>query len=160
MDLERRLRKLEWWNRFLILTLISGVALGFTSRVMPAKVKTEKVIRTERLEIVGRRDAPAVVVGWDEQGSAGLFVNDPGGTVRLALAHDSNGSALFIRDSKGTVRVGVAQFAHGGGGVALHGPDSKGAAVLYLKESGSLTFYDPDGEVTLQMPEQEESGGE
>ncbi len=32
-----------------------------------------------------------------------------------------------------TTRVGVAQFAHGGGGVALYGPDSKVAAVLYLK---------------------------
>ena len=73
----------------------------------------------------------------------------------LALAHDPGGSALFIRDSEGVIRVGVAQFAHGGGGVALHGPGSKGAAVLYFQEAGSLTFYDPDGNPTMRLPEAE-----
>lgn len=73
--------------------------------------------------------------------------------MRVALAHDAEGSALFIRDAAGVIRVGVAQFAHGGGGVALHGPNSKGAAVLYFQESGSLTFYDPEGNPTLRVPE-------
>ena len=91
---------------------------------------------------------------WAEQGAAGLFINDPGGSVRLALAHDSQGSALFIRDAEGVIRVGIAQFAHGGGGVALHGPGSRGAAVLYLEEAGSLTFYDPEGQPVFKIPEQ------
>ena len=52
----------------------------------------------------------------------------------------------------GTTRVGVAQFAHGGGGFALHGPEAKGAAVLYLQGDGSLTFYGPDGDVQARYP--------
>lgn len=153
MNLEERLKKLEWWNRLLVLTVVSLLAYGFTTQVQAAKGKTEKIVRTERLEIMGRRGEPAAILGFDDQGSAGLFINDPGGSVRVALAHDAEGSALFIRDAAGVIRVGVAQFAHGGGGVALHGPNSKGAAVLYFQESGSLTFYDPEGNPTLRVPE-------
>lgn len=153
MDLEKRLKRLEWWNRLLVLGVASWLAYGFTTQVVPAKTKTEKVIRAERLEIMGPRGEPAAILGFDDEGAAGLFINDPGGSMRLALAHDPSGSALFIRDAEGVIRVGVAQFAHGGGGVALHGPGSRGAVVLYLKESGSLTFYDLEGNATLSMPE-------
>jgi len=153
MNLEGRIQQLEWWNRLLALSVASLLVYGFTTQVAPAKSKTEKIVRTERLEIMGEQGQPAVILGFDDEGSAGLFINDPGGSVRAALAHDSSGSALFIRDAEGVIRVGVAQFAHGGGGVALHGPNSQGAAVLYFKESGSLTFYDPEGNPTLQMPE-------
>ena len=155
MGLEERLRRLEWWNRLLLLALTSLVVYGFGARVVPAKTRTEKVVRAERLEILDANGNDAVVLGFDEQGSAGVFIRDGAGMVRLALAHDPAGSALFIRDSEGVIRVGVAQFAHGGGGVALHGPDSKGAAVLYFQESGSLTFSDAEGDPTLRVPESE-----
>ena len=42
-------------------------------------------------------------------------------------------------------------FAHGGGVVALHGQDSKGAAVLYLKDEGSLRFFESEGGITNQV---------
>ena len=155
MNFEQRIRRLEWWNRLLLLGLASLVVYGFGGRVVPAKTKTEKVLRAERLEIVDSAGNEAVVLGLDDQGSAGLFVKDGAGTVRLAAAHDPQGTALFISDSSGVIRVGVAQFAHGGGGVALHGPDSKGAAVLYFKEAGSLTFFDPEGNPTFKAPEEE-----
>ena len=48
----------------------------------------------------------------------------------------------------------MAQFAHGGGGVALHGPRDKGAAVLYYKGAGSLTMYDEAGKVVARVPQQ------
>jgi len=49
--------------------------------------------------------------------------------------------------------IGLSQFAHGGGGLALHGENSKGASVLYHKGSGSLSFYDMEGNVKLKLPE-------
>lgn len=61
---------------------------------------------------------------------------------------------LFLQDSARTIRVGLAQFAHGGGGLALHGPDARGAAVLYFKERGTLTFYGESGQRLLQLPGQ------
>lgn len=155
MDLERRLRRLEWWNRALMLGGVALLVYGGTTHTVPAKAKTEKLVRAERVEIVDSQGQSVAVLGVDEQGSAGLFLNDPGGGVRVALAHDANGSALFLRDNEGVIRVGVAQFAHGGGGVALHGPGSRGAAVLYYKDGGSLTFYDPEGEPTLRFPGEE-----
>ena len=154
MELEKRVKRLEWWNRILVLGVVSMLAYGFTTQVVPAKSRTEKVVRTERLEIMGKQGEPAAILGFDDDGAAGLFINDPGGSMRVALAHDADGSALFIRDADGVIRVGVAQFAHGGGGVALHGPNSQGAAVLYFKESGSLTFFDPLGNPTLRLPEE------
>jgi hypothetical protein len=70
----------------------------------------------------------------------------------MELTHDSSGTRLYVHDDAGDVRVGVAQFAHGGGGFALHGPQGRGAAVLYLKGDGSLTFYDVAGAVTARFP--------
>jgi len=153
MDVEKRLKRLEWWNRLLVLGLASLLAYGFSTQVVPARGKIEKIVRAERLEIMGPQGEPAAILGFDDEGAAGLYINDPGGSMRVALAHDPSGSALFIRDAEGVIRVGVAQFAHGGGGVALHGPGSRGAAVLYLKDSGSLTFYDLEGNPTLSVPE-------
>lgn len=153
MDLEKRVKRLEWWNRFLLLGVMSLLTFGFTTQVVSAKSKIDKVLRAERLEIVGQGGEPAIILGSDDEGAPGLFINDPGGSMRVALTHDPGGSALFLRDAEGVIRVGVAQFAHGGGGVALHGPGSRGAAVLYLKESGSLTFYDLEGNPTLSVPE-------
>jgi len=79
---------------------------------------------------------------------------DESGQDRLSLNHDAGGTALFIRDEGGVIRLGAAHFAHGGGGFALHGPDSRGAAVLYYDESGSLSFFDPEGNITLRLPEE------
>ena len=51
MNQETRIRRLEWWNRFWVLCVVSLLAWGFTSQVVPARDKTEKLIRAERLEI-------------------------------------------------------------------------------------------------------------
>lgn len=85
-------------------------------------------------------------------GEPGLFLTDANGVERVALFHDREASGLYVRDGAGVTRIGVAQFAHGGGGVALHGPESKGAAVLYYKQAGSLRFFDADGNVLSQVP--------
>jgi hypothetical protein len=85
-------------------------------------------------------------------GGPALLLYDDMGVARVSLGHDSEGTALYLRDAAGDTRIGVAQFAHGGGGFALHGPEAKGAAVLYLKQSGTLTFYDDEGGVIWQAP--------
>ena len=154
MEIERRVKRLEWWNRILMVGVTGLLGYGFTGDFIQARSKEEKLIRAQRLEILDDRGEPAIVLGFDDQDAGGLFINDPRGAMRVALAHDASGSALFIRDAEGVVRVGVAQFSHGGGGVALHGPASQGAAVLYFKEKGSLTFYDLDGEPLLRLPEE------
>ncbi len=81
-----------------------------------------------------------------------LQLLDDAGRVRMDLRHDATETGLFIMDDAGRTRIGVAQFAHGGGGFALHGPDMKGAAVLYLKDTGSLSIYDSSGAVTARFP--------
>ena len=81
-----------------------------------------------------------------------LQLVDHVGRVRMDLRHDSTETGLFVLDEAGDMRVGVAQFAHGGGGFALHGPRMKGAAVLYLKDAGSLSVYDTSGAVTARFP--------
>lgn len=46
-----------------------------------------------------------------------------------------------------------AQFADGGGGMAVDSEHLKGATVLYMKDGlGSLRYFDKEGNVTFQMP--------
>jgi len=129
------------------LALALLVALGCQDR--PDGTGT---VRARRFEIVDADGAVQAVLGADGEGSVGLFVYDADSVVRLSVTHDSSQTALFISDDEGVVRIGVAQFAHGGGGVALHGRASKGATVLYHKGTGRLTFYDEAGSVTERVP--------
>lgn len=77
---------------------------------------------------------------------------DESGVSRASLEHGPEGTALYLRDDSGTTRIGVAQFPHGGGGFAIHGEKSEGAAVLYMSDGrGRLTFYAADGRVTEQI---------
>ena len=65
-----------------------------------------------------------------------------------------NADAIITKRFDLVSDAGVARFAHGGGGVALHGAESRGAAVLFLKDgAGSLTFYDESGETRQRVPD-------
>jgi len=88
-----------------------------------------------------------------EDGAPVFQLADARGEARLRLFDAQDATGMTIMDGQGTTRIGVAQFSHGGGGVALHGPDSRGAVVLYLKEQGSLRIFDEDGAVTFQLPQ-------
>jgi hypothetical protein len=109
------------------------------------------VVRARSFELVDAEGTLWAELSIREEGPA-IALYDGDGTARLSLVHSDEETALYIRDREGDIRVGTAQFAHGGGGFALHGPGGKGAAVLYLKGDGSLTFYDVNGEVTSRVP--------
>lgn len=126
--LEHRVRRLERANRVLTAAL-AVLALGaLVAARRPQQVVDE--VRARRIQLVDADDR-----------------------VRIDLRHDEEETGLFILDDAGDTRLGAAQFAHGGGGYALHGSGGRGAAVLYLKGDGSLTMYDPDGAVTARFPE-------
>lgn len=122
-----RLDRLERAHRRLRL---AALVLGALLLVTWARRAELDVMRVHRLQLVDQEDR-----------------------VRAELRHDSTETGLFILDHEGTIRVGAAHFAHGGSGVALHGPGLEGAAVLYLKGRGSLTFYDSAGGVRGQLAE-------
>jgi len=88
-----------------------------------------------------------------------IRLKDETGQDRLALLSDDHQTALLIYDAAGTVRLGASQFAHGGGGYALHGENSQGAAVLYLKQQGRLTFYDEEGGIIKNIKAEGEIDG-
>jgi hypothetical protein len=127
--LERRLRRLESLSRLLGAGLALSLLLVLGAFFSPRSPESD-VVRARRLQVV-----------------------DETGRVRIDLRHDSTETGLFVLDDAGNPRVGAAQFAHGGGGFALHGPGLKGAAVLYLKGAGTLSFYDSSGAVTARFPE-------
>lgn len=115
-------------------------------------------ISKNRFEVIQANEFK--LINKDGQTMAGLelqdnfphfYLLDKDGKQRLLINHNDSGTHLFLKDQMGTTRVGVAQFSHGGGGIALHGENSKGAAVLYFKEQGSLRFFDKSGEVTHQI---------
>lgn len=142
--LSARIGRIERTNRILMLDSSAlAMAVIYSLAVRPRTVQAEafRLLAHDgavRAELVLRNDEP------------GLYLKDQGGGDRVAVFHDSSTSGVYVFDSAGTTRIGVAQFSHGGGGFALHGPDSKGAAVLYLKGDGSLRFFDAEGKVTNQ----------
>ena len=153
-DLEARIETLEQRARILSAALLVTMSLALFGAA-PSVETDGGSVRATRFELV---DAAGRIRGElsMREGAPVFSLLDEAGQDRLSLNHDAGGTALFIRDNEDVIRVGVALFAHGGGGFALHGPDSKGAAVLYYEEAGSLSFYDRDGNTTLRLPD----GGE
>ena len=151
-ELESRILKLERRTRLLFVVLLTTAALALLGAASPSQPVAEN-LRSHSFELLdtdGRVRARLAL----HEGTPVIALLDEAGQERLTLNHDAGGTALLIRDTSGVVRLGAAHFAHGGGSFALHGPDSKGAAILYYDGSGSLTFYDPDGGTTLRVPEE------
>ena len=136
--------------------LLLGAALGATLCVgvlgAARRDPPPEVLRARLVQMVDEEGRVRAELGIDKDGSAGLFVYDTGKRVRACVVHDEAQSALYLLDDVGTIRVGAAQYAHGGGGFALHGQGSKGSTVLYQKgPAGTLTFYDAEGEIRRQI---------
>ncbi len=144
-DLNRRIASLERTLRFLLLAL--GVGVAGLVVAAATKPSTYQASAFQLISEDGSIRGELAVQG----GQPVLQLKDENGINRVSLFHEADASGIYVRDSEGVTRVGVAQFAHGGGGVALHGPDSKGAAVLYLKGAGSLRFIDAEGAVTNEV---------
>ncbi len=142
-QLEQRLRRLH-------------VAFGLVACLLLAAALSapdpDGPLRTTDLQLV---DSNGVLLARlaPASGGAALTLFDPSGRTRLRLQHDTAETALYLYDPTDVIRVGLAQFAHGGGGLALHGPESRGAAVLYFKGRGTLTFYGDSGDRLYQIPE-------
>lgn len=140
-------------------TRLQSVALAVLGALLLAAAATRpgddpEVLRARAVQMVDAEGRVRAELGVDADGAAGLFVRDVAGRARAMVVHDDEQSGFFALDGEGQVRVGAAQFAHGGGGYALHGPAGKGAAVLYLKSQASLRFYDGEGHVTNELLEE------
>lgn len=125
--LEERIGRLERMNRVFVAALTILLAAILLSAVRVSQ--TVEVVQARKIQLV-----------------------DGQGRVRIELRHNEEETGLFIMDEAGDTRLGAAQFAHGGGGYALHGPNMKGAAVLYLAGEGSLSIYDSLGSRTARFP--------
>jgi len=133
-----------------LFAVAGGLALAFFAGAHSQDVPD--VLRARKLELVDAEGRPRAELGIDADGSAGLFVRDAEGRVRAAVIHDDSQSALYLFDAEDAIRVGAAQYAHGGGGFALHGEEAAGATVLYMQDfEGSLTFYDKEGGVRRRV---------
>lgn len=151
--LEKRIKRLEIQNRLLIFSFVFILFLSFNHgcETNPAA----QTVRCSKLEVVDQNGSVMAMIGTDADGSRGLFLYDEQANLRVATIYDSTQSAFYAIDSEGAIRAGLAQYAHGGGGLALHGAGSKGGAVLYFKNSGSLSFYDGEGRTTMRIPDQD-----
>ena len=150
-ELLTRIEKLEKKNKiyssFFIAALVFTL-FGFYSNDIYKNIKTENL---QLVDSIGTVRAELRM----EEGHPSFSLFDEREKVRFVLTQEKEQTGLFILDETGTVRIGTAQFSHGGGGFALHGANAEGAAVLYLKEDGSLTFYDKEGKVSLRIPHKE-----
>ncbi len=147
----KRIKHLELCNMLLmglVILLLLKVFLPtfFFDDNSPART----IIQTSALQL---KDANNQIRAGLEviEGVPNFYLTDEKGNKRFIVSHSNEATQLFMNDAQGTTRVGIAQFSHGGGGFALHGEHSKGAAVLYFKEKGSLRFFDEQGKTTNQV---------
>lgn len=145
-QIESRLKRAERGVMILGAALVLSVA-GF-SYLLYGPPGT---LRAASLEVVDAGGNTIALLG-EREGRTGLFLVDENSMPRVAVFHAEDADGVYINDDQGVTRIGVAQFAHGGGGLALHGPASKGAAVLYYKNEGSLKFYEADGAIRQAYP--------
>ena len=166
-ETEIRLRQLEVSLRRLrtilmsggLLTLLVSVAAFTIARPdRPANADVEDEVRAGAFRLVDDRGDVRASLFLSASGPM-FALYDTVGVPRASLEHGSEETALYLRDASGTIRVGAAQFAHGGGGFAIHGEQAKGASVLYMaKGHGRLTFYSADGEVLGEFAPVAETG--
>ena len=148
-----RLGRLERSNKLLLFLLTVAAALASIAAGQVELGRRAPVVEAEELRLLDPEGRVVAELRSGANASVGLYLRDPGGRERVALVWETEQAGLFVKDEAGNARIGIAQFAHGGGGVALHGEDMKGAAVLYLKGGGSLSFYDQEGAVTARLPD-------
>ncbi len=146
-QIETRLRRAERW--VIALGMLLAVAVAGLAYLQFHPIG---MLRLSSLEMVDANGNTVGLLG-QKDGRTGLFLMDEASVPRVSVFHADDADGLYIDDGQGVTRIGVAQFAHGGGGVALHGPDSQGAAVLYYKDKGSLRFFNKDGKVVHEIVE-------
>ena len=146
-QIETRLRRAE--RRVATLAVALAVAVAALAFLLIRPVDS---LRVTSLELVDTNGDTVALLGTMD-GRTGLFLMDEQSVPRVSVFHAEEADGLYIDDGDGDTRIGVAQFAHGGGGLALHGPGSRGATVLYYKDRGSLRFYDRDGNVVHKIAE-------
>jgi hypothetical protein len=147
-QLRSSVRQLWVWN-----AILTGLVLVLGAVSITGLVSEKKSLRTQAVHLISPEGRVLAELAARD-GFPGLYLKDEAGLDRAALFHDDDGTGLYVMDSDGVTRIGIAQFAHGGGGVALHGKDSKGAVVLYFKTEGSLRIFDMEGKVTNQVSAQ------
>ncbi|MDX1440201.1 MAG: hypothetical protein R3284_09890 [Rubricoccaceae bacterium] len=145
MTVEQRISKLERTNSrstVAFLALLVTAVLGLSSSPRPPS----DIVRAQGFQLVDSSGAVRAELRMGSQGPH-LFLLDEQERKRIDLYHDDDASGLYIYDHGGDTRVGLAYFAHGGGGLAVHGPEGRGASVLYMQGTGPgrVSFYDSTG---------------
>ncbi len=147
--MEQRIIKLERkiiWLYVLFLISLLIVIYGFVKND-PLSANS---LQLNKLTLVDASGIKYAEIRKDSN-SAGIFIFDENGVERLQMFHSKDGTGFYISDSTENTRLGAAHFSHGGSGFALHGENGKGAAVLYHKGNGALTFYDTLGSIQNQF---------
>lgn len=142
---EQRIARLERSNR-----RMTAAAMALGALWLVAATDRPATITTSAFQLIDQTGQVRAELGF-RNGAPGLFILDEQGHDRLLAVHDAEGTGVYLNDPDGTTRVGMAQFTHGGGGIAMHGTEAKGATVLYHKGQGSLTFFDEEGGVIHQV---------
>ena len=141
---DKRIARLE--GAMALPVLLFAVTIAWAS-FMP---ESHGKLSVESLQLLTAEGDIVATLG-SRDGYPVLALTDEKGVERVRLFHDAEGSGMYVSDESGTTRIGIAQFAHGGGGVALHGAESRGALVMYFKEAGSLRIFDHDGNVLREL---------
>lgn len=148
--LENRVKRLETLNKIYILLVALFASIVFWG-MQSVNDSVSDVLKAREFELVSSEGNVLARLTFKDNGP-GLYLLDEEGRDRVAMIYGPEQGGYFVMDDSGHTRLGAALFSHGGAGYALHGKKMKGAAVLYYKEKGTLSFFGPEGEVLLRLP--------
>jgi len=163
--LERELGRTKRYNRLLLVgvALVACVAgLRSTTYARPDmqdEVKTVKLIRTEKLEVVDGEGKVRVGLGVDKVGGPALWISDANEKNRVVLEVDKDGDpTLTLIDKNG--KSGIILIMNGTVGPALHLFDNNGKPRVSLgvfKDNirgvaPRMIMLEPNGMPQLMIP--------
>lgn len=146
-----RLERSNWVLVSLFILLVAFWAIGMGTR----PERNAETIQATAFQLVNS-EGEIIAELTQKDGGPGLFLKDPEGKDRVGVLLTDEQGGFFVYDKAGDSRLGAALFSHGGAGFALHGPNMKGAAVLYYKSDGTLTFYGAEGDIVLRLPSKDD----
>lgn len=110
MDIEKRLRRLEWTNRVLfalVLIAVAGATTGYVKAARsPGKIVADSVV-TRSLKVVNPYGKQGVEIAVGDDGMVGLDFTDTSGRQTLGLLSDPAGSPTICLDDQHTCRVAI-----------------------------------------------------
>ena len=149
-----RLEKVERQTRRMKYAGIVVVMLAGAAVLMGQAAPKGKTIEAEKFVVVDNADHTRAILGYDDDGTFGLWIRSEVGKPRLGLGILTDESVgLGLSDIDGKTRASLVFDERGRSRLHYYDGDGKLISFLFLRENGSagLTMRDGNGQIRADL---------